>query len=124
MELGLSNSLVYTVGEQHFAYGLHVHGIYNFEAVPLGLGLGYELVVGEHLHHTVGCVLCYRPIDPLSLCVAPGVTFEDADIAFAVHVEATYEFDLFGFHVGPTMAFAYTPEDMHLSHGLHTGVGF
>jgi len=124
VEIGLSNALVYTLGEGHVAYGLHVHGIYSFGEVPLGLGLGYELVVGEHQHHTLGCMFCYRPMGPLNLCVAPGITFEGTEVLFGAHVEATYEFDLLGFHVGPTVGFAYNSDDMHLSLGLHTGVGF
>ena len=116
--------MVYTLGEKNLAYGLHAHGIYTFGESPFALGLGYELVAGEHLHQTVGLVMCYRPMDPLNLCVNPGATFEESEVDFAAHVEATYEFEFHGVHVGPTVGFVYTPEDMHLSFGLHTGLEF
>jgi hypothetical protein len=124
MEVGLSNALVYSLAEGTFAYGLHVHGIYTFEESAFALGLGYELVVGEHLHQTVAPMFCYRPTDPLNLCVAPGLTFEDSEASFATHVEATYELGLHGVHLGPTVGFAYDPEGVHLGLGLHTGVEF
>lgn len=123
-EAGLSNSLVYNLGEQTFAYGLHLHGIYTFAETIFGLGLGYELVAGEHVHHSLGPMLCIRPTDPLNLCVAPGVTFEDTEVAFGAHVEVTYEFEVHGVHFGPTTGFAYNAEDMHISLGLHTGYSF
>ena len=81
-------------------------------------------MVGAHLHYTLSLMLCYRPIDPLSICAAPGVTFEDEEVLPSVHLELTYEFDLRGFHLGPTIGFAYNPEDMHISLGLHTGFAF
>jgi hypothetical protein len=124
LEIGLSNSLVYELGEKHFAYGLHVHGIYTFAESPFALGLGYELILGEHLHQTVGPMFCYRPTDPFNLCLAPGVTFEEDEIGFAVHLEATYEFTLGALHLGPTLGFAYSLEETHLSLGLHTGFEF
>jgi hypothetical protein len=125
-ETGLSNSMVYSLYGKELAYGLHVHGIYTFEESPFGLGLGYEMIAGEHLHQTLGLVMCYRPTDPLNLCVSPGVTFEaeHGEISFSAHAEATYEFHLGGLHLGPTLGFAYNPEDLHVSLGLHTGFDF
>ena len=124
LEVGFSNSLVYIPGEQNFAYGLHVHGLYTFAETPFALGLGYEFIAGEHLHQTIGPMFCYRPTDPLNLCVSPGAMFEEDDVALSVHVEATYEFELHGVHLGPTLGFGYNAEDMHISLGLHTGLQF
>jgi hypothetical protein len=124
VEAGLSNAMVYSVAEGHLGYGLHVHGIYTFGESPFALGLGYEMVAGEHLHQTIGPMFCYRPTDPLNLCVAPGVTFEEHEVMFTGHLEVTYEFETHGLHLGPTAGFAYNEEDMHLSLGLHTGTEF
>ena len=124
VEVGLSNTLVYIPGEQNFAYGLHVHGLYTFADTPFALGLGYELIAGEHLHQTVGPMFCYRPTDPLNLCVSPGALFEEDNVALSAHVETTYEFELHGVHMGPTLGFAYNAENTHISLGLHTGLQF
>jgi len=124
VEVGLSNSLVYIPGEQNFAYGLHIHGLYTFAETPFTLGLGYEFIAGEHLHQTIGPIFCYRPTDPLNLCVSSGAIFEGDNVALSVHVETTYEFELYGVHLGPTLGFAYNAEDMHISLGLHTGTEF
>ena len=124
VEVGLSNSLVYIPGEQNFAYGLHVHGLYTFAETPFALGLGYEFIAGEHLHQTIGPMFCYRLTDLLNLCASPGAIFEEDNVALSVHVEATCEFELHGVHLGPTFGFAYNAEDMHISLGLHTGLEF
>ena len=124
VEVGLSNSLVYILGGQDFAYGFHVHGFYTFTETPFALGLGYEFIAGERLHQTIGPMFCYRPTDPLNLCVSPGVIFEEGNVALSVHVETTYEFELYGLHVGPTLGFAYHAEETHISLGLHTGLEF
>ena len=124
IEMKLSNAVAFTLGEKEFAYGLHTHAIYTFGETQFALGLGYELTVGHHTHHTIGPMFCYRPTDPLNFCVSPGVLMDEHDVAFAAHIEATYEFNLHGVHVGPTVGFAYTPEEMHISVGVHTGVEF
>ena len=116
--------MVYSVSEGQLGYGLHVHGIYTFAESPFALGLGYELITGEHLHQTIGPMLCYRPTDPLNLCVAPGLTFDEDEVMFTGHLEVTYEFEIHGLHLGPTAGFAYNEEDTHLSLGLHTGTEF
>ncbi len=92
-----------------------------------GIGLGYERIFDEHKHNTFGVVASYRPIDPLSLNLSPGVTYEGSEsdhLDFALHVEATYEFEISNVHIGPVFEFAYDPEDYHLSLGLHIGYGF
>ena len=124
IEVGLSNALVYTLGEKEFAHGLHGHVVYTFDESPFGLGLGYEVVRDEHQHQTVGLVMCYRPTDPLAFCLIPGLILEEAEAAFAAHVEASYEFTLGYLHLGPTAGLAYTSEDMHLSLGIHVGYAF
>ena len=124
IEIGLSNSLVYIPDNRTIAYGLHVHAIYTFGETPIGLGLGYELIAGEHLHQTVGPMFCYRPTDPLNLCLSPGVIIEGTEIAWSAHFEATYEMELYGVHIGPTLGFAITAEGTHISPGLHTGLEF
>ncbi|MEO5907479.1 MAG: hypothetical protein ABIQ11_12180 [Saprospiraceae bacterium] len=46
------------------------------------------------------------------------------EVAFALHAETAYEFELSNFHLGPVLESAYDPEDFHISLGLHTGIGF
>ena len=91
------------------------------------VGLGYERIFDEHKHNTIGVVGVYRPIDRLSFNLSPGITFEGEsanEINFAFHAETTYEFEINNFHIGPVIEFAYDPEDIHLSLGIHIGYGF
>ena len=125
-ELGIANAPVYFVKEEIVSYGLHVHLVRNLLHSRFGYGIGYERIFDEHGHNTYSALVSYR-IDRVMLIVAPGATIEDeepGEAAFAVHVEATYEFELGDLHLGPVVEFAYDPEDIHLSLGLHVGIGF
>ena len=125
-EIGIANSPVYFVKEKVFAYGIHIHYVRNIPKSKFGLGLGYERIFDEHKHNTFGIVATYRPIDKLSFNVSPGLTIEDNNPKpnFALHLETSYEFEIKNFHIGPVLEFAYDPEDIHISLGLHVGYGF
>ena len=59
--------------------------------------------------------------------VSPGLTFEEREpdmLNFALHLEASYEFEIGDLHIGPVIEYAYDTEDQHLSLGLHVGIGF
>lgn len=62
----------------------------------------------------------------MSLNASPGITFDggESEINFAMHLETSYEFEFDNFHLGPVLEFAYDPEDIHISLGLHLGIGF
>ena len=91
-EIGVANAPVYFMKEESFSYGLHVHYIYSISDTKFGLGLGYERIFDEHKHNTIGLVACYRPIDPLSFNISPGVTYEgkkQKEMNFALHIETS-----------------------------------
>jgi hypothetical protein len=126
-EIGIANSPVYFVDEGVFSYGLHVHYIHTLKASKFGIGLGYERIFDDHGHNTIGFVTSYRPIDPLSFIISPGISFEDEEpgkVHFSVHAETAYEFEWKDLHIGPVFEVAYDSEDIHISLGLHVGIGF
>lgn len=125
-EIGVGNSLVYFTGEEEFAFGLHVHYVRTIANSKFGWGFGYERIFDEHGHNTFGPEIAYRPIENLSISFSPGVTLEDEhpEAKLALHLETAYEFSIKNFHIGPTIGFAYDPEDYHISFGLHIGYGF
>lgn len=125
-EIGVANSPVYFIKENVFAYGLHIHYTRTLSDSKFGLGVGYERIFDEHKHNTIGLVASYRLNEKISLNVSPGLTFEDGNSgsSFALHLEASYEFEINNFHLGPNLEFAYDPEDFHISLGLHLGFGF
>ena len=125
-EIGIANAPVYFLKENVVAYGLHVHLIKKIAHTKFGIGVGYEKIFDEHKHNTIGLVVSYNPIDKLSLNASPGITFEggESEINFAMHLETSYEFEFDNFHLGPVLEFAYDPEDIHISLGLHLGIGF
>lgn len=128
-EIGVANAPVYFVKEKEVAYGLHIHYVRNIPKSKFGVGLGYERIFDEHKHNTLGLVTAFRPInndDKLCLIVSPGLTSEDGNskVDFALHFETSYEFEINNLHIGPVLEFAYDPEDIHISLGLHVGYGF
>ncbi len=126
-EIGVSNNLVYLVGEQEYAYGLHIHYHRTFKESKFGAGLGYEQIFDEHGHKTLGLIGSYRPISQLLLHLSPGVFFtgsEGSGIKFVMHAEATYEFEVDHIHFGPAIGIAYSTPEYHLSIGLHIAFGF
>ena len=126
-EIGIANSAVYFVKEETYNYGFHLHYTRKFMETKFGAGAGYERIFDEHGHNTFGIALIYSPVEKFNINLSPGLTFEDeniSDIAFALHLETSYEFEVKDFHLGPSLEFAYDPEDYHISLGLHIGYGF
>lgn len=126
-EIGVANSPVYIVGEKEWVYGLHIHYIKNINKSKFGLGLGYEQLFDEHEHSTIGIVGSYHVNNNLHFNISPGVTFEEFEYSnprFAFHVEATYEFEIGHFLIGPVLEYAYDIEDIHVSAGIHLGYTF
>ncbi len=126
-EIGIANAPIYFVKEKAFSYGLHLHYIYNFPGSKFGMGLGFERIFDHHQHNTFGLVASYRPLEPLTVQLSPGITFEGKDFkerSFALHLETAYEFEFDHFHLGPVLEFAFDKEDVHISLGIHLGIGF
>lgn len=126
-EIGVANAPVFFTKEKTWSYGLHIHYIRNIKESKFGLGAGFERIFDTHGHNTVGLAAKYIPVDKLSFIVSPGITFEDENPEsphFALHVETAYEFEIRDFHLGPVFEFAYDTEDIHISLGLHLGIGF
>jgi len=125
-EIGISGSVYYFVVAEEYNPGIHLHYVYYFTHSKFGLGAGYERLFDEHGHNTFGVIGTYSPVKRLILAVSPGFTFEDeepSNLFPAMHVEATYGFDLGIFHLGPSLGYAVTTEDQHISVGIHLGIG-
>lgn len=125
-ELGVANSGVAFSGETGLNYGLHFHYLRKFRGSEFRWGAGYERIFDGHKHNTVGVIAGYGLAHGWTVLISPGVTFEDEDPAAllpALHVETTYEVDIGNWHIGPVAEWAWDPEDMHVSLGIHLGIG-
>lgn len=126
-EIGIGTSPVYFVNEKVLSYGLHIHYLYNLPHTKFGLGVGYEKIFDEHNHNTFGLTFNYRPVDKLNFNISPGLASENNEFKksiFALHFETSYEFEIHNFHLGPVLEVAADKEDVHISLGLHLGIGF
>lgn len=123
-ELGLANAMVNFVGEPELHYGVHLHYVRTIGASRFGYGAGLEWIPTGDGHFTTGPLVSYRVWHDLSLIVSPGVTAERGsmeDMEPSLHVEGSYGFELGRVHVGPAAEWAWDPEHMHISIGLHIG---
>lgn len=124
-EIGASLSYYYLVKAEEFNPGVHVHYVYYFPHSRFGIGAGYEGIFDEHhTHHTFGIVGTVNPIANLIVGVSPGITFEEnlsGERFFSLHFEATYGFNIGRVHIGPSVGYAISEEDQHISAGFHIG---
>jgi hypothetical protein len=126
-EIGIVNAPVYFLNEKELSYAFHVHYTYFLPQSPIGVGLGFEKIFDEHSHNALTVNFNYELFEHLNIDVAPGIMFEGSaigDSRFTIHFETFYEFEIGDFHIGPSAEFAYDPEDLHLSMGLHLGFVF
>lgn len=127
-ELALAAGLVYVPREQDLAASGHVHVAVAIPGTIAALGLGYERLFDEHAHNTIAVVLHCRVTERFNLTIAPGLTFEDdapGDLAFSIHIEPSYEILVWEhLHLGPSLGVAAEAGGLHVSAGVHAGVGF
>ncbi len=126
-EIGVVAAPVYFLKTKDFNFGLHLHYLRGIGESKFGIGAGYERIFGDHGHHFLGIVGAYRPTNAFSLMFSPGLAYEDAKRdgpEFGLHIEAVYEFEFRGIHIGSVLEFSYDADDIHVSPGLHIGIGF
>ncbi len=126
-ELGIALSPVYFSGENEISFGMHLHYLYRLSNSKFLLGVSVEQIMDDHKHRTIGVAAGFNPWRRLTFVASSGVTHEKAEPGiwrYAQHIEATYEFEIGHFHIGPLIESAFDREDIHFSVGLHIGIGF
>ncbi len=124
-EIGLVPGLSYLPAEGEFGFSLHMHLTFKLGDSPWAVGVGAERLFDEHAHNTISAVLEYRLIDEWSVALGPGITFEDDGHPHpALHLETTYALMTGDFHLGPAFEAAIDTHEMHLTLGVHVGIGF
>ncbi len=127
--LGFLIGPVYNLHEKSTLLGL---GLEYERLLPvwnslLGIGMAGEMVFDEHKHYVVSLLMCFHPVGPLTLSVAPGVMFIDrngTESHAAIHLGAEYEFEVGRVSLAPTAEVGFAGDDVHLMLGLHLGFGF
>jgi hypothetical protein len=125
-EIAIGSTLVYFPGEKSYAPGFHAHYVYNFSGTRFGIGLGYEKILDEQRHNTIGIIANYRPLSKLNLMFSPGITLASHEnpAHLSAHFETTYEFVYKIIHFGPVVGIGWDGEDYHIGAGIHIGIGF
>ncbi len=123
-DIGIANNAIYLFGENEFVYGLDAHYIRTIKDGPFGIGVGYERIFGEHAHQTIGIIGRYKPTENWLINLSPGISFEEDETNFGVHLETAYLFDVGIFHMGPVLSVSTDMEEAHGGIGLHIGFGF
>jgi len=123
-EIALGTGAVYMPYEKAWGYGLHLHSLAGITEW-MGLGAGYELILGEHTHQTVSALVHFHPIHPLDINLGPGLVFPDGEnenYRFKMHVELAAVFEMGEhLHLGPSIDAGIGKEDLHITLGIHVG---
>lgn len=123
-EIAVGTGAVYMPGENSWGYGIHLHALTGLTEW-MGTGLGYELIVGEHTHHTITGLLHFHPFHPLDINVGPGLVMpdkENPDYRFKLHTEIAAVFEINEhFHLGPSLDTGIGRHDIHITLGMHAG---
>lgn len=122
--IGGAISGIWLVNEKEPGLGIHLHYTYRIPKTRLDLGLAAEGIVAEHDHMTIGITGIYNLVGGLNINLSPGYSFEAFNISeghLLLHIETSWEFDLNRIHLGPSLGYAFSREDNHLSLGLHVG---
>lgn len=131
-EIGISLGAVWMSPETETAPGIHLHFMRVLgEEGPaglFGLGAGVEVIFSEHRHYNPMIALGFFPWKKLAITFSPGILFarEEGETHrhFSFHIEATYEFEVGNFEIGPALGYSIAGEDRHVTLGVHIGTGF
>jgi len=124
-DFGFANGMVYNLGENSAAWGMHLHYVRGVNKY-LGVGIGYESVLGEHFHQTFTGFVRYKFFKHFVLNAGPGITIpneENPEYEFVSHFELSTVFELGKFHLGPMVGYGLGHEQ-HFTVGVHLGYGF
>ncbi len=122
-EIGFSSAAVRLIEEKEITVGFHTHILANISHhLPFSAGMGYEYILDEHPHHSIGVLIGWNPVHELFFSVSPGVTTNKGNFQFTTHLEVNYAFELGKIHLGPSVEYAYSKGDTHISIGIHFGI--
>ena len=123
--IGISAGISKVLPEKNYLPGGHIHYSYLFKLknIQFGIGSGIEYLFDKHHHIGADLSLSFFPTEDLEISIAPGLVFTNNLKEYATHFEVSYSFDLKNFHLGPIFETAISKDDVHLSIGLHLGIG-
>lgn len=126
-ELAVGSGAVYFPEESSWGLGIHLHGLLGLTEW-MGIGPGYELIRGEHTHHTLSGLVHFHPVHPLDINIGPGLVFPDEELdafRFKFHAEVALVFEMGEhLHLGPSFDAGIGKNDLHFSLGIHIGYIF
>ena len=130
-EVSIATGVVPLPAEDAVTVGFHLHyirGIFGEHKRIFGAGLGLETIIDEHKHFTISIPLQARLFAGFIISYAPGMLIArengQSEIQFAQHIEATYEFELGKFHIGPVAEVGIEEFGVHYMGGVHFGIDF
>ncbi|MEX0987141.1 MAG: hypothetical protein WD052_06650 [Bacteroidales bacterium] len=125
-ELAVGGGIVYSSEAPGLAPAFHVHAIKGLTPV-VGIGAGYELILGDEVHQSITALLNLKPTPMLDINVGPGIVLPTPDEPWSLllNVETALVWPLGErYHIGPVLDFGWSQHGIHVIAGAHVGIHF
>ena len=122
-EIATGGGLAFSTESSGIAPAFHLHGIKGITP-HFGLGLGYEIIIGEELHQSIAALINFKPYEFIDINLGPGIVLPADDEAATLVLNAEFAFPYHigeVVHLGPLLDLGYSKHGLHLIAGVHIG---
>jgi len=122
-ELATGGGIAFSTESPGISPAFHVHAIKGLSP-HIGIGLGYEVILGDELHQSLAVLLNLKPVEILDINLGPALTLpsHDEPAGFGINAEIGLAFHVTrNLHLGPVFDTGWSLHGLHLITGVHIG---
>ena len=123
-ELGTGVGIAFSSENRTVSPSFHFHATKGLSQI-LGIGIGYESILGDEPHHSFAVLLNYKPLELIDINVGPGILLpagsEPLSLILNTELAFTYHLNM-GIHMGPGLDVGFSKHGLHAIAGIHIGI--